>query len=37
VTPQDTPETLEAKVHAVEYDIYPRAILQVLNDCSGVD
>jgi phosphoribosylglycinamide formyltransferase-1 len=33
VTPQDTPETLEAKVHAVEYDIYPRAILQVLNDC----
>lgn len=31
VTPEDTPETLEAKIHPVEYDIYPRAIVAALS------
>lgn len=28
VTPDDTPETLEAKIHPVEYSLYPRAIVK---------
>ncbi|MDE5552590.1 MAG: CD225/dispanin family protein, partial [Muribaculaceae bacterium] len=31
ITPDDTPETLEAKIHPVEYDIYPRAIVAALS------
>lgn len=30
VTPDDTPETLEAKIHPVEYSLYPRAIVAAL-------
>lgn len=26
ITPEDTPETLESKIHPVEYEIYPRAV-----------
>lgn len=32
VEENDTPETLAAKVHEVEYDIYPKAIRKVLNE-----
>lgn len=32
ITPEDTPETLEAKIHPVEYDLYPRAIVKALDD-----
>lgn len=31
VTPEDTPQTLEAKIHPVEYSLYPRAIVKALN------
>lgn len=31
ITPDDTPETLEAKIHPVEYSLYPRAIVAALN------
>ncbi len=37
VTPGDTPETLEAKIHPVEYELYPRAIEQVLDQLDGAD
>lgn len=30
VTPDDTRETLEAKIHAVEYQLYPEALRKVL-------
>lgn len=30
VTPEDTLETLEAKVHAAEYEIYPEALRKIL-------
>jgi phosphoribosylglycinamide formyltransferase-1 len=30
VTANDTAQTLEAKVHAVEYELYPRAIHKLL-------
>lgn len=30
VTPDDTPETLEAKIHPVEYSLYPRAIVKAV-------
>lgn len=30
ITPEDTAETLEAKIHAVEYALYPRAIVKAL-------
>lgn len=30
VTPDDTAETLEAKIHPVEYDLYPRAVMRVI-------
>lgn len=30
VTPEDTPETLEAKIHPVEYSLYPRAIVKLV-------
>lgn len=33
VTPDDTAETLEAKIHPVEYDLYPRAIVKALAAC----
>ena len=32
ITPEDTPETLEAKIHPVEYALYPRAIVAALGD-----
>lgn len=37
VMPGDTPETLESKIHAVEYELYPRAIVVALRrlDESG--
>ena len=31
ITPEDTAETLEAKIHKVEYSIFPRAIVRALN------
>lgn len=31
VTPDDTPETLEAKIHQAEYELFPRAIAEALN------
>ena len=31
VLPEDTPETLEAKVHEVEYDIFPEAVMKIIN------
>lgn len=34
ITPEDTPETLEAKIHPVEYSIYPRAIVAALSRLS---
>lgn len=30
VLPEDTPETLEAKVHEVEYDIFPEAVMKLV-------
>lgn len=30
VLPDDTPESLQQKVHALEYDLYPRAIISAL-------
>lgn len=30
VTPEDTAETLEAKIHPVEYSLYPRAIVKAV-------
>lgn len=30
ITPEDTPETLEQKIHAVEYSLFPRAIVAAL-------
>lgn len=30
IFPEDTAETLEAKIHQVEYSLYPRAIVEVL-------
>lgn len=32
VLPEDTPESLEAKVHAIEYDIYPEAIVKLMSE-----
>lgn len=32
VLPEDTAETLEAKIHQVEYDLYPRAIVKALGN-----
>lgn len=37
VAPDDTAETLEQKIHAVEYELYPRAIEQVLNSFGPTD
>lgn len=34
VTPEDTAETLEAKIHPVEYELYPRAIAKV---CARIE
>ena len=31
VTPEDTPQTLEAKIHPVEYSLYPRAIVKLVD------
>lgn len=42
VTPDDTPATLEAKIHQAEYDLFPRAIVAALhkipphNEASGI-
>ncbi len=30
ITPEDTPQTLEQKIHRVEYSLYPRAIVEAL-------
>lgn len=30
VLPEDTPQSLEAKVHAVEYDIFPEAVIKTV-------
>ncbi len=35
ITPEDTPATLEAKIHPVEYDLYPRAIVKALDELEG--
>lgn len=32
ITPEDTAETLEAKIHQVEYQLFPRAIVAALNE-----
>ena len=32
IDPQDTLETLEARVHAVEHEIYVKSIAQVLRE-----
>lgn len=32
LVPGETPETLEAKIHEIEYQIYPRAIAKVFRD-----
>lgn len=37
VLPDDTPETLEAKIHPVEYDIYPRAIVKAVERIEDED
>lgn len=37
ITPDDTPSTLEAKIHPVEYDLYPRAIVKALADLDRHD
>lgn len=37
VTADDTPETLEAKIHPVEYELYPRAIEAVLDSLPTYD
>lgn len=39
VTPEDTAETLEAKIHPVEYELYPRAIAAVVRrlDAEAAD
>lgn len=34
ITPDDTPETLEQKIHRVEYSLYPRAIVEALRRLS---
>lgn len=33
----ETPESLEAKIHPIEYDIYPRAIVRLLERLNGGD
>lgn len=35
VTSEDTPETLEAKVHEVEYELYPKAIEKLVNEVGS--
>ena len=35
VDPDDTPESLEAKIHDVEYSLFPRAIVAALNALSN--
>jgi phosphoribosylglycinamide formyltransferase-1 len=37
VTPTDTAATLEAKVHQIEYEIYPKAILALAAQIKYVD
>lgn len=32
VVPSDTPDTLEARIHLLEYDLYPEAILKVIDN-----
>jgi len=34
ITPEDTPETLESKIHPIEYSLYPRAIVAALSRLS---
>lgn len=34
IAPGETPETLEAKIHEVEYSLYPRAIVAALNQAG---
>lgn len=35
IEPGETPETLEAKIHDIEYALYPRAIAKTLKDLSA--
>jgi len=35
ILPDDTPETLEARVHAVEHDVYVRAVARALGIAEG--
>jgi len=35
ILPDDTPETLEARVHAVEHDVYVRAVARALGLAEG--
>ena len=32
LSPDETPESLESKIHEIEYEIFPRAIVKVLKD-----
>lgn len=34
ITPDDTPATLEQKIHTLEYSIYPRAIVKALDNLN---
>lgn len=35
IEPGETPESLEAKIHEIEYALYPRAIVKTLRDLDG--
>lgn len=35
VEPDDTPETLEAKIHKIEYELYPKAIVAALDNLES--
>lgn len=37
ITPEDTPETLEAKIHPVEYELFPRAIVAAFSRLETQD
>lgn len=37
ISPEDTAETLEAKIHPVEYSLYPRAIVAALSRLDNQD
>lgn len=35
--PDETPESLEAKIHEIEYELYPRAIVKTLRDLEATE